>query len=118
FDGRRRRLEPWYRFAESVLRPPITLWFNWRMEGQEHMPREGPALLACNHISYFDPLAHGLFVVKAGRRPRFLAKSELYENWFVRQVLTGAKQIPVHRGTGDKAPVETAKESLRQGEVV
>jgi len=88
------------------------------MEGLEHMPREGPALLACNHISYFDPLAHGLFVVRAGRRPRFLAKSELYENWFVRQVLTGAKQIPVHRGTGDKAPVETAKESLRQGEVV
>jgi len=88
------------------------------MEGMEHVPREGAALVACNHISYFDPLAHGLFVLKCGRRPRFLAKSELYENWLVRHVLEGAKQIPVQRGSGDKAPVESAKRALRDGEVV
>ena len=56
--------------------------------------------------------------MRCGRRPRFLAKSELYEKWLLRKVLEGAKQIPVHRGTGDRAPVETAKRALHDGEVV
>lgn len=106
------------RFAESALIPPIALWFSWRFEGLELIPREGPALLACNHISYFDPLAHGYFVEKARRRPRFLAKSELYDHWLVRRVLEGAGQIKVHRGTGRRAPVENALAALERGEVV
>jgi 1-acyl-sn-glycerol-3-phosphate acyltransferase len=102
----------------AVLRPPISLWFNWRMEGLDNIPGEGHALVACNHISYFDPLAHGYFMVKARRRPRFLAKSELYGNWLLRHVLEGAKQIPVQRGSGAKGPVEMAEKALHDGEVV
>jgi 1-acyl-sn-glycerol-3-phosphate acyltransferase len=113
-----RRPEPWFRFAEWTLRPPVQLWFNWRFEGKEHIPREGPLLVACNHISYFDPLAHGLMLIKAGRRPRFLAKKELYGNWLMRHVLEGAKQIPVERGTGSAAPIEAAKRALRGEEAV
>jgi 1-acyl-sn-glycerol-3-phosphate acyltransferase len=104
--------------AVSVLRPPIALWFNWRFEGTQHIPREGPVLVACNHISYFDPLAHGLMLLKAHRRPRFLAKSELYENWLTRQVLEGAKQIKVDRGSGSTGPIKAAVAALKAGEVV
>ena len=71
--------EPWFSLAEWTLRPPITLWFNWRFEGTEHIPPDGPVIVAGNHISYLDPLAHGVMLVKAGRRPRFLAKKELYD---------------------------------------
>jgi 1-acyl-sn-glycerol-3-phosphate acyltransferase len=113
-----RRVEPWYRLAEWTLRPPIALWFNWRFEGLEHIPPEGPILVAGNHISYLDPLAHAYMLIKAGRRPRFLAKSELYGNWFVRHVLEGAGQIKVVRGTGSMAPVEQAKQALHAGEAV
>jgi len=101
-----------------TLRPPAQILFNWRFEGREHIPREGPLLVACNHISYFDPIAQGLMLVKAGRRPRFLAKKELYGNWFLRHLLEGAKQIPVERGTGSAAPVEAARRALREGETV
>jgi 1-acyl-sn-glycerol-3-phosphate acyltransferase len=96
----------------------MVLWFNWRMEGLEQVPAEGPVIAACNHVSYLDPLCHGLFLIKAGRRPRFLAKSELYQKWFMRQVLTGAKQIPVRRGTGELGPVEAATGSLARDECV
>jgi len=113
-----RRPEPWYRFAEWSLRPAIVLWFNWRFEGLEHIPREGPVLVACNHVSYLDPLAHAYMLVKAGRRPRFLTKSELYGNWFLRHLLEGARQIKVERGSGSMAPVEEAKQALRRGEAV
>ena len=111
-------MEFWFRAAEWALVPPIKVWFNWRFEGLENVPREGPCLVACNHISYFDPLAHGYLLVKAHRKPRYLAKSELYGHWLLRRVLEGAKQIKVYRGSGDAAPVESAKEALRAGECV
>ena len=113
-----RRMEPWYRFAEMALIPPMAVWFRWRFEGLSHVPRDGAILVAANHISHFDPLAHAYLLEKAGRRPRFLAKSELYKNPLLRRVLRGARQIPVRRGSGESAPVDTAMRSLREGEVV
>jgi 1-acyl-sn-glycerol-3-phosphate acyltransferase len=110
--------EPWFDVAHLALRPSIALWFNWRFEGMEHIPREGPVLVACNHISYFDPLAHAYMMVKAGRHARFLAKKELYGNWFMRHVLEGAGQIPVERGSGSMAPVNSAVKALKAGEAV
>ena len=112
------RIEPWMGFAKGVLIPPIWMWFEWHFEGFEHIPAEGPALVACNHISYFDPLAHGYFLVKAGRRPRFLAKIELFKNPISGPVLRGARQIPVRRGSGDRGPVEFGTKALRAGELV
>lgn len=106
------------RLAESILIPPLTVWYRWRFEGLQHVPAEGPALVAANHISHFDPLAHAFFLEKAGRRPRFLAKSELYRNPLLRRSLQGTRQIPVRRGSGDPAPVASAMRSLREGEVV
>jgi 1-acyl-sn-glycerol-3-phosphate acyltransferase len=101
-----------------VALPPFKLWFNWRFEGLEWVPREGPIIVAGNHLSYLDPFAHAYFVVRAGRRPRFLAKQELFENPFLRMVLRNAKQIPVRRGSGDQTPLEEARGALERGEVV
>jgi 1-acyl-sn-glycerol-3-phosphate acyltransferase len=75
-------------------------------------------IVAGNHLSYIDPFAHAYFVVEAGRRPRFLAKRELFDNWFTRMVLRGAGQIPVDRGSGNNAPLLAAAEALGLGEVV
>jgi 1-acyl-sn-glycerol-3-phosphate acyltransferase len=111
-------LEPWYRVAKAVALPPLKLWFNWRMEGVDRVPREGPIIIAGNHLSYLDPLAHAYFVVQAGRRPRFLAKSELFDNPLLGIVLRGAGQIPVRRGTGEQTPLEEAARALDRGEVV
>jgi 1-acyl-sn-glycerol-3-phosphate acyltransferase len=98
--------------------PPFKLWFNWRFDGLDRLPSEGPMIVVGNHLSYLDPFAHAYFVVRAGRRPRFLAKAELFENPFVRTVLRGTGQIPVHRGTGEQAPLEEATRALEAGEVV
>jgi 1-acyl-sn-glycerol-3-phosphate acyltransferase len=98
--------------------PPIKLWFNWRLEGTERIPPAGPAIVAGNHLSYLDPFAHAYFVVMAGRRPRFLAKRELFDNRFTGMVMRGAGQIPVDRGSGDNRPLLAAVEALGRGEVV
>jgi 1-acyl-sn-glycerol-3-phosphate acyltransferase len=103
---------------ETVLRPPLQLWFNWRLEGLDRVPPEGPLIVAGNHLSYLDPLAHGYFVDKAGRRPRFLAKQELFDKPIVGTALRGAGQIPVRRGAGDVSSLEEAMRALQEGEVV
>jgi 1-acyl-sn-glycerol-3-phosphate acyltransferase len=111
-------MEFWFRTAEWSLLPPLKAWFNWRFEGLEHVPPEGPTLIAANHISYFDPLAHAYFLVKSHRIPRYLAKSELYEQWLLKRVLEGAHQIKVIRGSGDTSPVDNARKALNHGECV
>jgi 1-acyl-sn-glycerol-3-phosphate acyltransferase len=57
-------------------------------------------------------------VIQAGRRPRFLAKHELFEQPLIGRVLRGARQIPVTRGTRDESSLEEATRALEGGEVV
>lgn len=57
-------------------------------------------------------------MIKAGRRPRFLAKQELFDVALVGAALRGAGQIPVKRGTGDQSPLDDARRALDAGEVV
>jgi 1-acyl-sn-glycerol-3-phosphate acyltransferase len=111
-------VEPWYHVLKTLIRPPVRLWFNWRLEGIDRVPAEGPLIVAGNHLSYLDPFAHAFFVMEAGRRPRFLAKRELFENPLVGAALRGAGQIPVDRGTGDRTPLDAAERALEAGEVV
>lgn len=98
--------------------PAAWAYFSWRFEGLERIPRFGPALIACNHVSYLDPIANIYAVVKAGRRPRFLAKEELFRAPVLRWALPALRQIPVRRGTGDRTPLLVAEQALAAGEVV
>ena len=94
-------------------------WFRLRYEGLEHIASTGPAIVACNHISYLDPLTNASAIMKAGRRPRFLAKDDLFHIPVVGRAFTGAKQIPVVRGTGDATTaLRAAERSIAEGEVV
>ena len=74
--------------------------------------------MACNHASYLDPIANAYAVVKAGRRPRFLAKDDLFNIPIVGRALAGAGQIPVSRGNSDRTPLARAERALAAGEVV
>ena len=93
-----------YSLAKVVLKPWLTVWFQWTIEGLENIPSEGAAILAINHIAYLDPFAAAFIVDRAHRRARFLAKSELFHDKRIGWVLKGADQIEVKRGTRD-APV-------------
>ncbi|MEA2499595.1 MAG: 1-acyl-sn-glycerol-3-phosphate acyltransferase [Actinomycetota bacterium] len=112
-------MELTYRFAKSLLKPWLRTWFNWSIEGVENIPREGPAILAFNHIAYLDPLAAAFVVDKAKRIPRFLGKAELFDDWKIGWVLKGAKQIRVDRGTkGAPMALDHAFAAVKKGEVV
>lgn len=111
-------MEPVFALVIAVLKPLLWFFFRWRMIGTENVPKRGGFIVAANHISYFDPLPHGYFLVRAGRRPRFLAKAELWKNPFMRFIVNGCRQIKVQRGTGEHGPVEAAIAALKRGECV
>lgn len=110
--------EPWYHVCTTVGLPLPRLWFTWRFEDLEHIPATGPAIVAATHISYLDPFATALAVTRRGRRPRFLAKDDLFKIPLVGRAMTGAGQIRVHRGTGDRRPLRDAELALAHGELV
>jgi len=111
-------MEPIYHIVKGVLVSLLRLLFRWTFIGLEKIPSHGPAIIAPNHISNLDPLCIAYMVVRAGRRPRFLAKASLWRTWYLRIILGGANQIPVERGTGRHEPLSRAEEALRRGEVV
>jgi 1-acyl-sn-glycerol-3-phosphate acyltransferase len=90
----------------------------WRMKvlGSEHLPREGGFVIACNHLSLFDPyvVAYPFFP----HRPlRYMAKAELYRGP-LRPLLYAAGAFPVRRGEGDVGAFKTAVRLAKSGAIV
>ncbi len=112
-------MEPVYLLVRNLLKPWLATWFRYSIEGIENIPKEGPAILAVNHIAYLDPLIIANVVDKAGRRPRLLAKAELFQDKRIAWLLKGAGQIEVKRGSHE-APMalDHALAALRRGEVI
>ncbi|MGI8774386.1 MAG: lysophospholipid acyltransferase family protein [Actinomycetota bacterium] len=112
-------MEPTYWFAKAILKPFLGTWFRWYVEGLENIPARGPAIVAFNHIAYLDPLVAAYVIDKAKRRPRFLAKADLFEDKRIAWILKGAGQIEVRRGTRD-APMalDAALDALRRDQVI
>jgi 1-acyl-sn-glycerol-3-phosphate acyltransferase len=83
------------------------------------VPASGGVIIAANHVSYVDPFALGLYVLEAGRVPKFLAKSSLFENPLTKHIFRGAHQIPVYRGTADAAKaLSAAVDAVKDGDCV
>jgi 1-acyl-sn-glycerol-3-phosphate acyltransferase len=109
------RPTPTYNVIAAATWPILYGLFRLRSTGKENLP-EGGCVLACNHVSSFDPWPLGMplwpriFL-------RFMAKSELY--WFpLNKLVDGAGAFPVHRGQHDTVAIETAVRLAREGNVV
>ncbi|MCU1377490.1 MAG: 1-acyl-sn-glycerol-3-phosphate acyltransferase [Acidimicrobiales bacterium] len=99
-----------------VLTPILRFFFRIRVEGLEHVPTEGPAILASNHVSFSDSI---FLPVVLRRRLTFVAKAEYFEDpktaWFFRAM----GQIPIKRGGGPASlrALESAAEVLQAGQL-
>lgn len=107
----------------AAIAGSLTAWMGlmaWhvRIDGLEHIPTRGPAVLATNHIGYLDWLFIGLAGRRRGRNVRFVAKRELWDRGFTRAVMRGARHIPVDRYGSPGTGVEAAVAALRRGEIV
>jgi putative phosphoserine phosphatase / 1-acylglycerol-3-phosphate O-acyltransferase len=102
-----------------LLFPPLAFpYARFDIAGTENIPRRGPAIVAANHRSYFDPTVYGLAVFEAGRNPRGLAKKELFDAPVVGTLMRASGAICVDRKQSGRAAFEQAEQALRNGEVL
>jgi len=106
------RPAPLYNLIGILSWPVLYGLYRLRARGRENLP-QGGFVLACNHVSSFDPWVVGVPLWPA-RFLRFMAKSELYW-WPLSVVLKGAGAFPVRRGQRDVAAIETAVQLVREG---
>jgi 1-acyl-sn-glycerol-3-phosphate acyltransferase len=105
-----------YNVIAALSWPILHILFRLHTRGRENLPSAGGYVLACNHVSSFDPWPLGV-PLWPKRFLRFMAKSELY--WFpLRLVLDGAGAFPVRRGQADIEAIETAVRLAREGNVI
>lgn len=102
-----------YRFAMAVCSPAVRWWGRLQVSGLEHLPADGPVLLAGNHDSYWDPVAVGIAGLPR-RQIQALAKSSLWKPG-LGPILDGMGQIPIERGKGDAHAMDRAIAELRAG---
>jgi glycerol-3-phosphate dehydrogenase (NAD(P)+) len=104
-----------YWVVRAVLQPFLQVFFRMTRIGREHVPKEGPVILAANHRSFLDPFVIGVCV----RRPiYFVAKRELFERRWQGWILNALGAFPIRRGESDAESMETAIEILKRGDVV
>ena len=100
--------------AGSVVKPLMRVWFRIRVEGGEHVPGEGPVILASNHRSNMDPV----LLASALQRPvAFMAKAELFVGplgWIMRWI----GQFPVKRGGIDREALRRTDAVLARGSML
>ncbi|MGH3713607.1 MAG: lysophospholipid acyltransferase family protein [Micromonosporaceae bacterium] len=104
-----------------VLGPWLRLVWRPKVEGLEHIPDDGAAILASNHLSFSDSIFLPL-VLK--RKVVFIGKSEYFtgrglKGLFNRLFFSGVGTIPVDRtgGRAAHAALETAKRVLSEGKL-
>jgi 1-acyl-sn-glycerol-3-phosphate acyltransferase len=104
-----------------VLGPVLRLVFRPKVEGLKNVPRSGPVILACNHLSFSDSIFTPLIM---RRKVTFVAKAEYFtgkgiKGWFSRMFFTGAGTIPVDRSGGEaaQAALDTLLRVLKEGNI-
>ena len=92
----------------------LRLTRGYRVIGVERIPAAGPLIIACNHVSYFDPPALGAAVP---RPVSYMAKSELFAIPVLGPLIRALGAVPVDRSRGDVAAMRAAVRVLQAGAV-
>jgi 1-acyl-sn-glycerol-3-phosphate acyltransferase len=105
-----------------LVGPWLRLIFRPWVQGMDHIPDDGPVILASNHLSFSDSIFLPLMV---SRRITFLAKSDYFNGRGIKGRLTAwffheSGQVPVDRagGRAGEAALNAGLRILGKGEVL
>ncbi|HEX7639041.1 MAG TPA: MFS transporter [Burkholderiaceae bacterium] len=79
--------------------------YRFRIRGDEHIPATGAAIIACNHVSFVDPV---LLMAASPRPIRFLMDARIFRTPGLGLFFRLAKAIPIARKDEDPAAYDAA----------
>ena len=104
----------------AVIRTALGLFraldFRITLEGAQHIPATGGAVIAANHVSYFDFMLVG-YAALPHRLVRFMAKKSVFDHKVSGPLMRGMHHIPVDRKAGASA-YAAAVRALHDGELI
>lgn len=101
--------------VKTWIRPIIRINTKRYVEGMENMPKEGPLILACNHLNLADP---ALITALLPRRIVWMTKRELFDIPVLGLFYHLYGAIPVRRFEADLSALHKAQEALKRGQVL
>ena len=108
------------RTYRAVIRSALGLFraldFRIDLTGAHHIPESGGAVIAANHVSYFDFMLVG-YAAYPHRLVRFMAKKAVFDHKVSGPLMRGMHHIPVDRTAGASA-YAAAVDALRAGELI
>ena len=104
------------RFLSWVL---VRTLYRLRVQGIDHIPDEGPALLVCNHVSYMDAL---ILSASIPRPVRFVMYYRIFHIPVLSWIFRTARAIPIAGAREDPALMQRAFDeidrALADGDIV
>ena len=107
-----------YWFMKGILKPLLRALYRIRSEGLENIPKDGPAIIAANHVSFLDSFFIPLVIKR--RKVTYLAKADYFKSWKTSWFFKGVGQISCEREGGSKSQqsLEIALDVLKEGNLL
>jgi 1-acyl-sn-glycerol-3-phosphate acyltransferase len=105
----------WWWLCQRIIRFGGMLFWQLKAFGVRNIPREGGALLVCNHQSFLDPPLVAAFLP---REMHFMARRTLFQNPLLRALIVRCNAFPIERDSADVKGVRTAIERLGAGNLL
>jgi 1-acyl-sn-glycerol-3-phosphate acyltransferase len=112
----RREAGQLYSVAKTVMTPVFKFCWRINVEGFEHVPSDGPAIMCPNHTSVIDSF---FLPAVLPRRITYVGKAEYMDNWKTKYLFPAIGMIPIDRGGGSAAEraLSAAARVLDRGEL-
>lgn len=104
-----------YPICNNAYRGTLAMFANVQVPGRERIPRRGPLIVVCNHISNLDPPTVATILP---RPPIALAKRELFGNRFLSFLLRAWGAHPVTRNSADVGALSFMRKVLEADRTV
>ncbi len=105
-------MEPLYWFCRGICAVAARAVFGYRAFGQENIIEDGPAIMAANHASYFDPPLVG---ITCKSELYFLARKTLFDMPVLGPLISRVNALPVDLSKGDVSALRTVIHLLKDG---
>lgn len=109
------RLQTRRTLLRFLIRGLLRLLTRTKIEGLENIPKEGPVILAGNHVAFLEPV---LMTVIPNRLVEPIGAGDIPFEGIFDKIVAYYGIIPINRGTLDRKGMNQALDVLKQGGVV